>query len=217
VKLTPRANQNATETAFYNDEVVFAFYPAQALTRFKSQTNPILFFGEKLENWKIIALIGAIVFLASAFLPLLAAGSFGISLADFYSLIGWVLGQSEASPAISSGPINLPVEATVAVIGILLTVILYPITVILGFVSFLKRKVALVAGILGIICWVGTIMFIAAIQSMMGMFAGPLGYGAGIFVGTAGAIILLVASFLKIGGTSQQAAIQPTTASTTIT
>jgi hypothetical protein len=166
-------------------------------------------FGEKLENWKIIALIGAIVFLASAFLPLLAAGSLGVSLVDFYSLIGWVLGQSEASSGIFSGPINLPAEVTIAVIGIFSTLILYPITVVLGFVSFLRRKVALVAGILGIVCWVGAIMFIASIQSMMGMFAEALGYGVGIFVGLLGAIVLLVAFFLKVGGTSQQAAVQP--------
>jgi hypothetical protein len=162
-----------------------------------------------LENWKIIALIGAIVFLASAFLPLLTAGSLGVSLVDFYSLIGWVLGQSEASSGIFSGSVNLPAEATVAVIGMFLTLIPYPIAVILGFLSFLRRKVALVAGILGVICWVGAIMFIAGIQSMMGMFAETLGYGAGIFAGLAGAIILLVAYFLKRGGTSQQATIQP--------
>lgn len=165
-------------------------------------------FDEKLENWKIIALIGAIVFLASAFLPLLAAGSLGVSLVDFYSLIGWVLGQSEASSGIFSGPINLSAEATVAVIGMLLTLILYPITVVLGFLSFLKRKVALVAGTLGIICWVGATVFIVGIQSMIGTFAEPLGYGVGIFVGLIGAIILLLAFFLKVGGTSQQAAVQ---------
>ena len=158
-----------------------------------------------MEYWKIAALVGAIVFLVSAFLPLVAAGLFGLSLVDLYSLIGWAFGQSE----VSLGLVDLPAEATVPMIGILLTLILYPITVILGFVSFLKRKLALVAGILGIICWVGAIIFIASIQSMLGMFAEVLGYGAGIFVGLAGAIILLVASFLKIGGTSQQAAIQP--------
>jgi hypothetical protein len=91
-----------------------------------------------LENWKIIALIGAIVFLVSAFLPLLVAGSLGVSLVDFYGLIGWVLGQSEASSGIFSGTINLPAEATVTVIGMFLTQILYPAAVILGFFVFLE-------------------------------------------------------------------------------
>lgn len=162
-----------------------------------------------MEKWKIIALIGAIVSLASGFLPLLAAGSLGVSLVDFYSLIGWILGQSEASSGIFSGPINLPAEATLAVIGMFLTLILYPAAVILGFLSFLKRKLALVAGTLGIICWVGAIIFITGIQSMAGTFAEALEYGAGIFVGLAAAAILLVAYFLKRGGTSQQATIQP--------
>jgi hypothetical protein len=166
-------------------------------------------FGEKLKKWKIIALFGAIVFLASAFLPLLAAGSLGVSLVEFYSLIGWILGQSEASSGIFSGPVNLPAEATLAVIGMFLTLILYPAAVVLGFLSFLKRKLALVAGTLGIICWVGAIIFIAGIQSMAGTFAEALGYGAGIFVGIAGAIILLVAYFLKIREISQQVPIQP--------
>jgi hypothetical protein len=159
-----------------------------------------------LENWKFIALIGAIIFLASGFLPLLAVGSLGVSLVDFYSLIGWILGQSEASSGIFSGPINLPAEATVAVIGMFMTLILYPVAVVLGFLSFLRRKIALVAGILGVICWLGAIMFIAGIQSMAGMPAEELGYGAGTFVGLAGAIILLVAYFLKRA--LQQATIQ---------
>jgi hypothetical protein len=159
---------------------------------------------KRLECWKVVAFIGGVVFLVSAFLPLVSVGFLGVSLVDLYGLVGWVLGQS----GVSVGLVDLPVGAAVPIVGVLLTLILYPISVVLGFVSFLRRRVAFVAGILGIICWVGAVVFIASVQSMMGMFAEALGYGAGIFVGIGGAIILLVASFLKVGGSSQQAAIQ---------
>ncbi|MEM3565999.1 MAG: hypothetical protein QXK18_03905 [Candidatus Bathyarchaeia archaeon] len=127
-----------------------------------------------MEKWQITAILGTIIFLIAGALPLVA----GVSLFDAY---GAVLSGAGAG--------GIPIST--ASVGILLTIILYPITVILGFVSIIKRKLAIIAGILGIICWIGAILFINEISG------GVLGYGYGIYVGFIGAIILLVTYFIK--------------------
>lgn len=155
---------------------------------------------KKLEYWKISALIGAIIFLASGFLPFISYISAGGGVAsspltDIYSGLG--LGMDWGT-----------VFSTLPMYGIgwLLAMILYPVTVVLGLASFLRRKLALFAGILGIICGIGEIMMIsglqssADVQSLLAEFGGAIGYGYGIFVGFAGAIIMLAANYIK-GGT----------------
>ncbi len=94
--------------------------------------------------------------------------------------------------------IPLPTEAYASAIGLLLTLILYPVTVILGFVSIAKQRVSLAAGIVGIICWAGAVIMVTGLQSLSGIAAGLIQYGNGIFVGFIGAIILLVTHFLKL-------------------
>jgi hypothetical protein len=143
---------------------------------------------KKLDYWKIAVLIGTMVFLISAFLPMT---NVGVNLVDLYRIIVSVMTQGSTSTDVGSLG-TLPADIYVAAIGILLTIILWPIALILGFVSIAKRRVALAAGILGVICWIGAIMFVAILQSYY-----VVQYGAGIFVGFAGAVILLVAYFLK--------------------
>jgi hypothetical protein len=161
-----------------------------------------------LQYWKITALIGTLVFVFSAFLPLLTAGVLGFSLSvnliDFYRAIGYLIGQSRGSVPDWGSSIPLPTEAYAGAIGILLTLILYPITVILGFVSIAKKRVSLAAGILGIICWAGAVIMVTSLQSLSGSFSGLIQYGNGIFVGFIGAIILLVTHFLKLTKTVSQ-------------
>jgi DMSO/TMAO reductase YedYZ heme-binding membrane subunit len=146
---------------------------------------------KKLEYWKISALIGAIIFLASGFLPFISAGG-GVAsspLTDIYNGLG--LGMDWGT-----------VFSTLPMFGVgwLLAMILYPVTVVLGLASFLRRKLALFAGILGIICGIGEIMMISGLQSLLAEFGGAIEYGYGIFVGFAGAIIMLAANYIK-GGT----------------
>jgi hypothetical protein len=90
------------------------------------------------------------------------------------------------------------------VIGILLTIILYPVAVILGFVSILKRKVAMVAGIVGLICWIGTLVYLAQANAVSLA-------GVGIYVGIAGAVIMAIAYFIKASLPPTQTASQDTT------
>jgi hypothetical protein len=149
----------------------------------------------KLDYWKIAAFIGIIIFLVSAFLPLITVTvldtTVSIDLIDLYSALTNAGEQTAGDITVLSG-----------LYGILLTILLYPVTVILGFVSIAKRKAALVAGILGIICWLGSIMALSSLQALQYT-------GLGIYVGFIGAIILLVASALKPTATKPQAAATP--------
>ena len=136
-----------------------------------------------MDYGKIVALVGTIIFLVSGFLPMISASEFIFSLFNLYT----------GKVTIDAG-----------VIGILLTIILYPVAVILGFVSVLKRKVAMVAGIVGLICWIGTLAYLA--QSNAVSLA-----GVGIYVGIAGAVIMAIAYFLKASLPPTQTASQDTT------
>jgi hypothetical protein len=72
--------------------------------------------------------------------------------------------------------------------------ILYPIAVIIGFLGFLKRRLALTAGILGIICWIIPLMTINGIQVATQL---NVQQGYGIYAGMVGAIIMLVGYVLQ--------------------
>lgn len=155
-----------------------------------------------MEYRRIVVLLGAIIFLVSGFLPLLSASWLVLeeskfaaspSLFDIYSSFGQ-LGQVGITPIATA----IPSGALV----ILLTIVLYPIAIVLGFAGILKSKLALVAGILGIICWIGAIMTVSSLQSFVESIPPIYGsfsveYGYGIFVGLIGAIIMLVAYFLE--------------------
>ncbi len=136
-----------------------------------------------IDYWKIVALVGTIIFLVSGFLPMISASEFSFSLFNLYT----------GSVTIDAG-----------VIGILLTIILYPVAVILGFVSILKRKVAMVAGIVGLICWIGTLAYLAQANAVSHA-------GVGIYVGIAGAVIITIAYFLKASLLPTQTAALDTT------
>jgi hypothetical protein len=136
-----------------------------------------------MDYGKIVALVGTIIFLVSGFLPMISASEFSFSLFNLYT----------GSVTIDAG-----------VIGILLTIILYPVAVILGFVSILKRKVAMVAGIVGLICWIGTLAYLAQANAVSHA-------GVGIYVGIAGAVIITIAYFLKASLLPTQTAALDTT------
>lgn len=144
-----------------------------------------------LENYKIAALIGTIVFLLSGVLPLVSISlfdfSYYFSLFNAYGLVMQGGSSSSASFTVTAGSV-----------GVILMIILYPVALILGIVSIFKRKIAAVAGILGLICWIGWAMALNELQVMS--YA-----GLALYVGFLGAIILLIASALKPSMTAPQA------------
>jgi hypothetical protein len=148
-----------------------------------------------LENHKVAALIGTIVFLLSGVLPLVSVSlfdfSYYFSLFNAYSLVMQGGSSSSASFTVTAGSV-----------GVLLMIILYPVALILCLVSIFKRKVAAVAGILGLICWIGWAMALNELQVMS--YA-----GLALYVGFLGAIILLIASALKPMTTAPQAPAPP--------
>ena len=133
-----------------------------------------------MEYWKIVALVGAVVFGVSVFLPVYSALGFSRSLLDEYQ----DLGSRDWGSYFSSYPASA--------VGLLLLAILWPIALVLCIVSIFRHRIALAAGVVGIICWIGAIMYIMGVPT-----SGLIQYGAGIFVGFAGAIILLVAYYIK--------------------
>ena len=146
------------------------------------------------ETWRIIAAIGAVVFIFSAILPLISIqfiGTFSISLLDLYSAIGhWGATSTPEIPSELTGPSG---------IGLLMTIILFPITAIIGFIAAAtSRKLAFAAGILGIICWSGSVWTILEIKSFTPSFAATMiQFGNGIIVGIFGALIMLVSCFVR--------------------
>jgi len=144
-----------------------------------------------LETWQVVALIGAVIFLFAGFLPLISASAMFVtisfSLVDMYRFI---TSPQPGTPTPPEMTISIPTGAYM----LILALILYPITIILGFLSIIKQKLSLIAGILGIICWIGGIWFVYDLNTLS---LGVLNYGIGIFVGFVGAIILLAAFFVK--------------------
>lgn len=152
-----------------------------------------------MEYYKVAALIGTIVFLLSAFLPIASNSLFDFS--STFNLIGvyGLLGQGGEA---SGGPVSVAVTAY----GILLTIILYPVAVILGIISIAKRKFSIAAGVLGIVCWVGALLMLSAVP----LIDNPLQYtGLGVYIGFVGAIILAAAYFIKPGAAVPQATMPP--------
>jgi hypothetical protein len=155
-----------------------------------------------METWRVIAVIGAVVFIFSVALPLISIqfiGTFSVSLLDLYSAIG--RGGTTSTPEMPS-ELTQPFERIG--IGLLLTVILFPVTAIIGLISVAtSRKLALAAGILGIICWLGSIWAILELKSMLAqqlfgqIAAEMIQFGNGIFVGILGALIMLVSYFIR--------------------
>ena len=127
--------------------------------------------------WRIIALIGAIMFAVSGFLPIFVASA-ARGIVYEYQYVG--------SEDWSGGFASYPAYT----LGFLLLVVLWPIALVLGILSILKQKIGLVAGILGIICWAGGVMYDSAGSAW-------IQYGAGVYVGFVAAALLLVAYYLK--------------------
>lgn len=143
-----------------------------------------------MESYKVTALIGTIVFLLSGILPLVSNSlfdfSYYFSLLNLYNLV--LQGGSSYSGAFT---------VTAGSVGFLLMIILFPVALILGLISIFRRRVAVVAGILGLICWIGGAIGLNELQAMQ--YA-----GLALYIGILGAIILLIASALRPTTTAGQ-------------
>jgi hypothetical protein len=124
------------------------------------------------------------------FLPFASPGANNGFMDLYYDLGNWI------------GRGLLGTASSIIVIGALMTAILHPITIALAFLSIVKPRLTRVAGILGIVSCAGIIV---AVSDLIAHNPG-LEYGIGIWVGLAGAIILLISGYIskKIGGAVTQ-------------
>jgi hypothetical protein len=164
----------------------------------------------RLKIWQILVSVGTLIFFLSGAFPLISIhfiGIFSISLFDLYKWFGYGLPisefPSEWTPALSS-----------VVAGFLLIAILFPVTVIVGFVSVrLGPKACLIAGSLGMVCWLGSLFAVIQLKLLVAQLAGPLGglaasfihIGYGVYGGILSSVILLISYFVAVHETKKAA------------
>lgn len=128
-----------------------------------------------------------------------------MNLVDLYRWFGYGLpifeSASEWTQAFSS-----------VAMGFLLTAILFPTTIIVWFASFkIGPKACLIAGSLGMVCWLGSLFAIIQLKLLTAQLGGPFGglaasfiqIGYGVYVGILGSVILLVSYFVSAHGTEE--------------
>lgn len=164
-----------------------------------------------LKVWQIFVLIGTVVFFFSALLPMFSVQfiwTFSISLLDIY---GWIGRGPPVNEATSEW-----IQAFSSVgLGLLLTAILFPLTIVVALVSLrIGPKLCLIAGFLGISCWLSSVLSVVQLKSLMAQSGGPFGalaasfiqIGYGVYVGILGSM-LLIASYIV--GRSEIRKLQP--------
>lgn len=121
-----------------------------------------------------------------------------MNLVDLYKWLGYGLSISQ--------PTSEWTEAFSSVgAGLLLTAILFPITLIVGFASLrIGPRACLIAGSLGMICWLGSLFAIIQLKFLIAQLGGPFAglaasfiqIGYGVYVGILGSVILLMSYFV---------------------
>lgn len=152
-----------------------------------------------LKWWQILAFNGTLVLLLSGALPLISIhfiGIFSTSLFDLYMRFG--LSKPEFASDLS--------EAFSGVgAGLVLTAILFPVTLVVGFASLrIGPKACLIAGSLGMICWLSSLFAIIQLKLSIaqsggafgGLVSGLIQIGYGIYGGFLGSAILLISYFV---------------------
>jgi hypothetical protein len=167
-----------------------------------------------LKIWQILAFNATLVLFFSGALPFVSIhfiGIFSISLFDLYRGFGLFIPESlsELTEAFS----------TVGA-GLVFIAILFPITLIVGFASLkIGPKACLIAGSLGMICWLGSLLAIIQLKLSMAQSGGPLGglvagliqIGYGIYAGILGSAVLLISYFVAIHETKKVSVSSSTT------
>jgi len=151
-----------------------------------------------MKTWRIVALIGTLVFIFAAPLPLISVfgETLSMSLIDVYSLLG--------QPAPTQGGDSQWSSALTGIgVALMLTIILFPVTLILGLISVATSpKLAIVSGVLGVICWSGSVFAVLQLKALIASYPGGqlaaslIQIGFGVYVGILGALMLLASYFV---------------------
>jgi hypothetical protein len=121
-----------------------------------------------------------------------------MNLVDLYRWFGFGLPIFDSTPELTQA-------FSSAAAGFLLIAILFPTTIIVWFTSFrIGPKACLIAGSLGMMCWLGSLFAIIQLKLLSAQLGGPLGglaadfiqIGYGVYVGILGSVILLISYFV---------------------
>lgn len=148
----------------------------------------------------MLTLIGTVIFVFSAALPMISIQlivTFSIRLFDMYRWLG-------LGPSVPENDSQWTEAFSTVRAGLFLVAILYFITVVAGFISAVTSpKVSLIAGVLGMACWLSSMFAILQLKSVISQLGGPFGafanlvqIGYGVYVGILGSGILLVSYFV---------------------
>ncbi len=154
-----------------------------------------------MKIWQIAVFNGTLVLLLSGALPLISIhfmGTFSLSLFDLYTEFGF-------NPSLLESSYELTEALSSVVAGLILTVILFPIAVAVGFASLrIGPRACLVASFLGMMCWISSLFALIQLKLSMAQSGGPLGglaasfiqIGYGVHGGILGSVILLISYFV---------------------
>lgn len=154
-----------------------------------------------MKIWQIAVFNGTLILLLSGALPLISIhfiGTFSLSLFDLYTEFGFGLSIPESSYELTDA-----LSSVVA--GLILTAILFPIAVAVGFASLrIGPRACLIAGLLGMMCWLGSLFALIQLKLSMAQSGGPVGglaasfiqIGYGVYGGILGSVILLISYFV---------------------
>jgi hypothetical protein len=127
--------------------------------------------------------------------------AFSISLFDFYGLVG---GSNSTGLLANYTPQAIMAPPSFGA-ALLVTMVLFPIVVVAGFVSVIRPKLTILAGILGVLCWLGSLFAVLQLKSLISqqgalgaLAAGSIQIGSGVYMGILGAVILLASYFAAI-------------------
>jgi len=156
-----------------------------------------------LKIWHILALNGALVLLFSGAFPLISIHFIGVFTISFFDLYRW-FGNGFSIPEFSSEW----TEAFASVqVGLILAALLFPVALIAGFASLrIGPKACLIAGALGMACWLSSLFSVWQLKILMAQLGGPLGgltasfvhVGYGVYVGVLGSALLITSYFVGV-------------------
>lgn len=162
-----------------------------------------------MKYFRLVAGVGLLIVVLALVMPWLTItflGQFNITLADIYRFI-----SSGQSTAPSDSPQSSITESMAGVIGILITILAYPISIVLGTASLATRKATPFAGIAGIISGVSWILGVESLKAVMvreasqaggfgGMMAATISsivtIGYGTYIAIIGGIVIFIAYFI---------------------
>ncbi len=131
---------------------------------------------------KTVIFIGLILFLLSAVAPFISLGL--LNMEGYVNLVGLYVQLAQNGRAAGS------VSVDIAIPGILLAMLLYPLAIILGFTSLFRKRIALASGILALACSGSILAALIQLEAVSYI-------GIGVYLGIIGSLLIIIISIFK--------------------